>query len=192
MTVWTPWGERQIYDPTQDPQVIADLARYKANGFGLPKPSPDENPRNVVERFQHAYPALYHSGIIHQRDYARLGCFKIRNAFCGLNDEFLAEDCGDETTFGQEEWSDCENRKLVFVAQGAGPPNMCSFGGNPRYVSGFNNQTTAYYLKHRRSSIPITRLQCELWRGEQPKGNYWLWGLPAGPGVKLLFEQTKE
>ena len=151
-----------------------------------PNQRPGENPSDVYARFQNAYPALYKSGIIHKRDYARLGCFKIRNAYCALNDELLAEDCGTKHAFGQAEWSDCEKAKRVFIAQGVGPPNNCSFGGNPTH-------SVDEALKMRASQkAPVTLFQCEMWRGEQPEGNNWLWGLPWGLGTEILFEQPKE
>jgi len=105
-TVQTPWGDKQVYDPTQDTEVIAAFEYVKKMHL---KDGPEESKATLSEYeklFSKVRRTQYH-------DMIRLGCLIPQYDGCGGGPNFIENKIPQlcpRPTFGKATLSDCESQ----------------------------------------------------------------------------------
>ena len=108
MTVWTPWGERQIYDPAQDPEIRTIFRKwYSENNKTYTQYKQENSPE---------YQVFNLAAQIHTLDYMRIGCEYRERAFAPGKNWYrlktIKPGCWIEDSLGQSTLSDCEKERL--------------------------------------------------------------------------------
>jgi len=105
-TVETPWGDKQVYDPTQDPEVIAAFEYVKKLHL---RDGPEKSKAILAEHEQ----LFSKVRKIQYNDMIRLGCLIPEYDGCGGGSNFIENKIPQacpKPTFGETKLSDCEGK----------------------------------------------------------------------------------
>jgi len=104
-TVQTPWGDKQVYDPTQDPEIIEafEYVKQTHQQYG-PNAKYGE-----LKRYDNLFAQIRN---IQYFDMGRLGCQKIQRPTCGYSNNDFSENqirtnCSNQS-FGSPTLNKCE------------------------------------------------------------------------------------
>ncbi len=155
-TIETPWGPREIYDPSRDEKIISVYQGWYDGEFSFKSSSPRTKA------------LLQKSSNIHTADYLRLGCMKVKWNVCGLNDYVFQTDCKNLHAFGDENYSSCEVGQYVRLRAVRYDQFSCPVSDSPvenmhgyKYEPTFDASLARYFDR-----------ECLIWRGDEDE-DYW-------------------
>ena len=147
----TPWGRREVYDPAQDPAIIAEFKPWFDSGFKAA-----------------AAPFLSEGSIIGDAkktkgfDYLRHQCMSVTvsNQCAHFNYTFKAN-CEAEKNLHKLSLSECENRNLISLKTSHWGAPECRGEASLK-----NNGSFQLMLSFEESLEDYFRMTCDVWRGE--------------------------
>ena len=173
-TIETPWGPRQVYDPSRDQIFRSIYRKWYDTEFKSIDTMPVKPAYPNTHYLAGSSSSYFNRAIrITQLDYMRHGCTSLVSSMCYWATNVFSKDCGADSNFGSIILSECENKSFTPLNMAESGPGLCEFKNNRLHPANAYKNASSF-----EESISIyTEWECSRWRGEDG-ADYWKNYLP--------------